>query len=45
MARLLGLSGVLIGGSCLFWMLPLGWPSGAMLIITGAAYALLLIVT
>jgi fatty acid desaturase len=43
-ARLLGLSGVLIGGSCL-WMQPLGWPSGAMLIITGAAYALLLIAT
>jgi fatty acid desaturase len=44
-ARLFGLGGVLIGGSWLFWMLPLGVPTVAVLTMAGVAYALLLIAT
>ena len=45
LVRLLVLSAVLIGGSRLFWLLPLGLPAVLPLVIAGVAYALLLIAT
>ena len=43
--RLLVLSGLLMAGAWLFWLLPLGWLALVPLLMAGVAYALLLIAT
>jgi fatty acid desaturase len=43
--RILGLAAVLLGGSGLYWTLPLGWEAIAAVLVAGVAYALLLVAT
>jgi hypothetical protein len=43
--RLVVLSGLLMAGAWLFWLLPLGWLALVPLLMAGVAYALLLIAT